>query len=183
MNLAPYITTVIEQWGFSSKLGYFTMDNASNNNTCIQQLAEELRTQFDVCWDPLHHRIRCQDHVINLVAHSFLYATKDEVLECDEDIQQVTQTPEEMSKWRKRGPLGKLHNQNTWIFGSPRCLEQFELLAGCRILRDNETRCNSWYAQIEVALSVCEVLESYVQVYGEEKPEASICEDLFSNED
>ena len=38
-NLASTILEVIEDWGFASKLGYFVMDNAGNNDTMMQALS------------------------------------------------------------------------------------------------------------------------------------------------
>jgi hypothetical protein len=35
-NLADAIIQVIEDWGFASKLGFFTMDNAGNNDTMMR---------------------------------------------------------------------------------------------------------------------------------------------------
>lgn len=44
-NLAAAIMEVVEDWGFASKLGYFVMDNAGNNDTMMRSLS--LR-QYDV---------------------------------------------------------------------------------------------------------------------------------------
>jgi hypothetical protein len=38
-TLAPYILKVVEEWGFASNLGYFVMDNASNNDTMMRYLS------------------------------------------------------------------------------------------------------------------------------------------------
>jgi hypothetical protein len=42
-------------------------DNASNNDTCIQDLAKE----FD--FDFKERRLRCIEHIINLVARSIIF--------------------------------------------------------------------------------------------------------------
>jgi predicted RNA-binding protein len=44
-SLAAAIMEVVENWGFASKLGYFVIDNAGNNNTMTRSLY--LR-QYDV---------------------------------------------------------------------------------------------------------------------------------------
>jgi hypothetical protein len=41
-----------------------------------------------------------------------LFATKDEDLEGDEDDTRIKATTQEMNAWRRKGPLGKLHNIN-----------------------------------------------------------------------
>jgi len=38
-NLAPYIIEVIRDWGIASKLGYFQMDNAGNNDTMLKEVS------------------------------------------------------------------------------------------------------------------------------------------------
>ena len=37
-NLSKYIRDIIEDWGIASKLGFMQMDNASNNDTLIEEL-------------------------------------------------------------------------------------------------------------------------------------------------
>jgi hypothetical protein len=39
-NQAEIIMKVISDYGIASKVGYFVMDNASNNNTMIEALSE-----------------------------------------------------------------------------------------------------------------------------------------------
>jgi hypothetical protein len=41
-NLAQAMVEVLEEWRFASKLGYFVMDNAENNDTMIDSLKREL---------------------------------------------------------------------------------------------------------------------------------------------
>lgn len=38
-NLAPYILDTLEDWGITNKLGWFVMDNASNNDTMMEKLS------------------------------------------------------------------------------------------------------------------------------------------------
>jgi len=153
------VMEVIRDWEIASKLGYMNMDNATNNNTAIKQISLgkslylrvfnlqltfiDLAQEFNVKWDANHHRIRCQGHIINLSAHSFLFATRDEELEGDEDNTRVKATVQQMKDWRKKGPLGKLHNINKWIMGSDIQLQQFLIFSSKRIPRDNTTRWNS----------------------------------------
>ena len=41
-NLAVKVLDVVKEWGFASKLGYFMMDNASNNDTMMRALQRGL---------------------------------------------------------------------------------------------------------------------------------------------
>jgi hypothetical protein len=38
-NLAKYIKQVIVDWGFASRLGYFQMDNAGNNDRMLREIS------------------------------------------------------------------------------------------------------------------------------------------------
>ena len=61
------------------------MDNAPDNDTMMTALSLILRREFRLQYDPIHHRIRCQGHVINLAVKSFLFVTDKEALEEDEE--------------------------------------------------------------------------------------------------
>jgi hypothetical protein len=84
---------------------------------------------YTIKYDASSHRIRCFGHIINLAAQSFLFATKDEELEGDEGNTRVKSTEEGLSMWRKKGPLGKLHNINTWVNATEQRLQKFLGLA------------------------------------------------------
>jgi hypothetical protein len=110
-----------------------------------------------------------------------LFITKDKDLEGDEDNTQIKATTQEMNTWRRKGPLGKLHNINKWIFGSDLRLSQFLTFSNRHIPRDNSTRWNSWQREISVALNpeIRGAIHSFIQNYGDK----DILEDLLSNED
>jgi len=95
---------VLEEWRFASKLGYFVMDNAENNDTMMDSLKRELARHWHIKYDPKTHRLRCQGHIINLAVQSFLFVTNSENIE-EEGI-----TLDDIELWRRKGPLGKLHN-------------------------------------------------------------------------
>jgi hypothetical protein len=38
-NLSKYVMDVISEWGIASKLGYFNMDNAPNNDTMLKAIS------------------------------------------------------------------------------------------------------------------------------------------------
>lgn len=79
--------------------------------------------------------------------------------------------------WRKKGPLGKLHNTVIYIAGSNQRLERFLLFSkGLKLLRDNDTRWNSWYRMLERALKLRDAI---TQFHNLERME----EDSLSNEE
>lgn len=71
----------------------------------------------------------------------------------------------ELEIWRKRGPVGKLHNVVKYIFGSPQRRGAFKAISAydesfesswntLQLVSDNATRWNSLYSMIERALKL-----------------------------
>jgi hypothetical protein len=99
--------------------------------------------EYGIQYDPQHYRLRCQGHVLNLSVNSFLYVTNSDILEEeDDDVPgQLKQSLKDIKKWRKFGPIGKLHNIVVDIQSSAICMQEFLiLLRGTRPVRDNKTR-------------------------------------------
>jgi hypothetical protein len=76
----------------------------ANKNT----LDTELLHDYEIKYNPKVHRLRCQEHILNLAAHSFLFVTEEESLESN-SIDKYAVTLDEMERWRRRGALGNLH--------------------------------------------------------------------------
>ncbi|KAH8751685.1 hypothetical protein F5883DRAFT_387073, partial [Diaporthe sp. PMI_573] len=62
------------------KLGYHTGDNATSNDTLLIELSRSLKLELGIDYDPITHRIRCLDHILNLALQAFLLATSKEAL-------------------------------------------------------------------------------------------------------
>ncbi|KAI7770097.1 hypothetical protein LZL87_013720 [Fusarium oxysporum] len=138
----------IREYGIASKVGYFMMDNASNMNTMIDKVFDDLEHEFDVFYDPLPHRLRCFGHIINMSVMEFLIGKRPPTTDSYRGP-----SDEEVEQWRKRGAIGKLHNIVVYITWSPQRLQAFTILSdGLRLRRDNDTRWNSWYKMVEWAL-------------------------------
>ncbi len=72
--------------------------------------------------------------------------------------------------WRKKGPLGKLHNINTWINATEQRLQKFLAYShNRRIPRDNSTRWNSWQRQIYTATQgeMMEAIDQFLDTFGD----------------
>ncbi|XP_044718832.1 uncharacterized protein HRG_07397 [Hirsutella rhossiliensis] len=68
-NIAAYLKEVIDRYELGSKLGYFMLDNAKSNDTCLETLAR---------WFPMdvsRRRLRCIGHV--RVANHSINSTKE----------------------------------------------------------------------------------------------------------
>lgn len=63
--LAVTMLRLIDRAGATLKIGHFTLDNASNNDTALYHLAELLQDR-DIPFDPVDRQIRCFPHVINI---------------------------------------------------------------------------------------------------------------------
>jgi hypothetical protein len=132
--MSRYVLEVIKEYEIIRNLGYFIIDNAPNNNIIIKELSLTLRREFNLKYEPVYHRIRCQGHVINLAVKLFLFVIDKEVLDKDTKTNIYNITVREIKNWRKKGPLRKLYNFVVFIAASTQRLYHFlELLQNHRI--------------------------------------------------
>jgi len=77
---------------------------------------------------PVHDRLRCFGHFINLVVKGFLWGDNIASIGGQEEDEYHLSPEEEvrqLKEWRQKGPLGKLHNIITYIHCTPQRLDQF----------------------------------------------------------
>jgi hypothetical protein len=140
-NMSKYVLEVLIQYNIIKNLGYFVIDNAPDNNIMMASLSLALQRDFRLNYNPIYYRIRCQGHIINLAVKSFLFVTDKETLDKDEETSVYTVTMAQIKEWRKKGPLGKLHNFVVFLATSTQQLHHFlELSFNHRIPRDNTTQ-------------------------------------------
>lgn len=116
------------------------------------------------------HRLRCMGHIINLSIQSFMWNTDTEDLEEPEN-QTTNDEDAIITEWRKKGPLGMLHNLVVHIQLSPQRLQQFEKLAnGRRPVRDNKTRWLSWSTMLNANTKppIRDAFASYLRLHQKE---------------
>lgn len=106
-DLAALVKPVIVQYGIGDKLGSFVMDNAGDNDKCLQALQRSFSSI-----DPEADRIRCIGHVINLVVKALLFgecvsAWEKKLIEASEE--------QRVALWALKGVIGKLHNLVLYI--------------------------------------------------------------------
>ncbi|KJZ68971.1 hypothetical protein HIM_09781 [Hirsutella minnesotensis 3608] len=170
--LADEVADTICAFDLQDRIGYYTLDNATNNDTAMETLAAE----FD--FDKAERRIRCAPHFLNLAVRAMMYGSKrdnfdellahwgdkdfiteedeqkqlseainelgadddfseqiaDEICEDEtvlEDRQGQFPVPtvinaEEVDKYRKFGPFGKLHNIGIALRTSSQLVEDFQ---------------------------------------------------------
>jgi len=125
-NQAKHFWDIIETYQITEKISYFTLDNASNNNTAVQHIAKYLH-ELGHKFNPTQRRLRCFGHIINLTVKAFHWRTNADAFEIEiNSHQQLQHESEELEAFRQKGPLGKLHDIITWISRSPQRGDRFE---------------------------------------------------------
>ncbi|OWT42471.1 restless-like transposase [Pochonia chlamydosporia 170] len=163
--IAETFLQVVDSYGVRAKMGYFTLDNAYNNDTMMHTVAETCG------FNSTHRRLRCNGHIINLAVQAFLFGKNKEA--SDEALRQVSRLSrreqegavgraETATAWRQYGALGMLHNLVVWIRSSTQRYQAFLQAAGRIIPQDNSTRWNSWYRMIHVAIALRKELNSFM---------------------
>ncbi|KNG45919.1 transposase-like protein [Stemphylium lycopersici] len=66
-NIAKVLSMVIESYDIPATVGFFMMDNANNNDTCIEELAKQYPTVTQ------QSRLRCVGHILNLIVKALLF--------------------------------------------------------------------------------------------------------------
>jgi hypothetical protein len=100
-NIASVVSSTLETFGITKEqLGYFVLDNATNNDKAIEALAEEFS------FNPRHRRLRCTCHILNLGAQQVIFGKDREAFEnADVNLQNEEEL---MEVWRQAGPIAVL---------------------------------------------------------------------------
>ncbi|KAI8416145.1 hypothetical protein FOFC_02454 [Fusarium oxysporum] len=155
---------VVEEYDLRRKVGYFTMDNHDANDTMLGDIAKEIDGL-----DPVARRLRCSGHIMNLIVQAFLFRSKakkiqeDEREGIDEAYERLCRLSEKeeggiftkaqaTEEWREFSVLGKLHNLCIYSRSSTSIYNDFKAEIGRALPRDNDTRWNSWFRLIDVAI-------------------------------
>ena len=100
-NIAAVATTILRLFGIDNKsVGYFVLDNASNNDTAVESLAEEFG------FIASERRLRCCCHILNLGAQLVIWGKDSSAYE--NDAAHLEDEEKYMDEWRKHGPIGVL---------------------------------------------------------------------------
>jgi hypothetical protein len=124
-NIAAEILEIIRSFSIEDKVGYFTLDNAANNETAMSEIAEELK------FDPVQRRVRRMGHILNLVVKSLLFGKDVDAFEKslvkEEPLARATH-----DQWMRKGPVGKAHNFVVWVHRAD-LLTHLQLLASLKV--------------------------------------------------
>ena len=72
-NIAETVSDIIASYSLQDKVGYFTTDNATSNQACLDYIAKEHGFERDSRW------VRCSGHIFNLVGQAALFGNDSEV--------------------------------------------------------------------------------------------------------
>ncbi|KAK6860864.1 hypothetical protein PG995_004500 [Apiospora arundinis] len=165
--------------GVVDRIGVVIADNASNNDTCLQEFFQILDPSIQG-YEAEERRIRCYGHILNLVGRAFLYGEDSEAFEQESQaIEQFGHLDDILRFWRRKGPVGKLHNIVKWVRSSPqrseyfqRCIEEDldessftlhrESTHELELVLNNETRWNSTYLMIDRAILKRDDVEAFL---------------------
>ena len=170
-NIAGEILDIIHEYRIEDKVGYFTLDNAQNNDVAMEVLGAELG------FNGKARRGRCFGHIVNLAAKEILFGKNAEAFERQlSGAEALSEAEHEL--WRKRGPVGKLHNLVVTINNSDILtylldnLQQQDIDASkditvkskkpLRVVVDNDTRWLSQLYMIRRALLLRDYFEQMI---------------------
>ncbi|KAK6850583.1 hypothetical protein PG987_000217 [Apiospora arundinis] len=178
-NLSSSLYQTVQEWGVVDRIGVVIADNASNNDTCLQEFFQILDPSIQG-YEAEERRIRCYGHILNLVGRAFLYGEDSEAFEQESQaIEQFGHLDDILRFWRRKGPVGKLHNIVKWVWSSPqrseyfqRCIEEDldessftlhrESTHELELVLNNETRWNSTYLMIDRAILKRDDVEAFL---------------------
>jgi len=163
-NQAKIIIEVIKEYSLENRIRYFITDNATNNNTAVRLVLDELCPHL-TAKQKKARRLRCLGHVINLAAKAFLYSREFDAFEKDiEAVVKKSDLLKELQLWRTRGPVRRLHNIIVFICRTPQRREEFAAIKDIprehsdydhlSLRSDNATRWNSLYLMIKRAIKL-----------------------------
>lgn len=185
-NIAKVLSTVIESYDIPATVGFFMMDNANNNDTCIEELAKQYPTVTQ------QSRLRCVGHILNLIVKALLFGQG--VSKLEKELCGASDD-ERFEIWRKQSFIGKLHNFCVWINRSDQrreLLKRYILQAYnqgsiehlyTRLLVDGGVRWNSVYAMIERALKLRHAIDLFFLHYNHSGEGYDISQDVITPRD
>ena len=166
-NMASLILAVLEEYNIRNSLGYFVMDNAENNDTMLAFISKNLRDVNGIEFDPVERRLRCMGHIINLSVKAFLFGEHPD--EPEEQEVSVDPNEEELQKYRKFGPQGKLHNITVYVMRTPQRIQHFKTLShGLMPKRNHDIRWNAWYLMVDWSIRKEKVKTAIQSLLAEE---------------
>jgi hypothetical protein len=204
-DLQETLLAVLREYKISDKIGYFVADNAKNNDAALRLLSQHIDLK------PAEQRLRCSGHIINLVVKAILYgvdndcvldaALSDKDYDGDSELHDTAsvsqfeatlRSKDETSRlvaWRKKGPVGRLHNLIVHVKSGSvrrRFFEAKQRETDTRLYRvivNGGIRWNSACEMIERAIQVKDALQLYQEHFQGDDNDRLDAEDCLSAAD
>jgi hypothetical protein len=154
---------------FEVRVGYFVLDNATNNDAIVAAIARKPEFKFNA----VHRRLRCGPHTLNLIGQVLLWGKKAEAFNDDHCSSDIAEETELMRDWRRNGPLGVLLGVINYIktLQQYALFEKFQRLAQSHLPAEQQTilepvkpvvtRWNSYYSCFKRAVELQAAVSAY----------------------
>ncbi|KAI2475920.1 hypothetical protein Ptr902_12746 [Pyrenophora tritici-repentis] len=77
-KIAEVVSKTLQQFGINSRtVGYFMLDNATNNDTAVLSIAQQMGLTA------AHRRLRCGAHTLNLIGQALLWGSNNDAYDND----------------------------------------------------------------------------------------------------
>lgn len=178
-NLAIVVLKVIREYRVGRRVGFFMLDNAASNDTCVDAILRALYPMMNGK-QRRRRRLRCLGHVINLSAQTFLLGRTAERTLDELEIAYLRSDFEKVTTiWRKQGALGRLHNLVRYIRMTPQRRAEFRKIViqdsewadfnRLELIQTNATRWNSYFMSIVRALNCRKRIEEFCNTHAPKK--------------
>ncbi|PWO19724.1 hypothetical protein PtrARCrB10_11772 [Pyrenophora tritici-repentis] len=168
--MAEVVIETLQDFGINAQsIGYFVLDNASNNDCTVEVLAHKYG------FNAAHRRLRCGPHTLNLVGQTLLWGKDGDAF--NNDARELHDEHDFMEEWRRVGPLGVLLSVISYIKTPQqhKLFEDFQRLAHKELPADAlaeerkvlepvkpvVTRWNSYYSCFERAVKLQSAINAY----------------------
>jgi hypothetical protein len=159
-NMAEAMLATFEEYDIT-EIGYFMSDNHPANDLAVKAILAAHKIPETV----KSRRLRCFGHIINLVAHAFLFGQDQQAFETD-DWQDLATA---YRLWKQNGPIGQVHYLFVFIQGSHSRRENFLKLQDDRKalqpIDPNKTRWNSTYYMLKRAVKLRKAVDLFCLQY------------------
>jgi hypothetical protein len=170
-RMAEVVIKTLQDFKITSQsIGYFVLDNATNNDSTVAIVAQEYG------FNATHRRLRCGPHTLNLIGQTLLWG-KGSAASFDNGVQELTDEHDFIEEWRRVGPLGVLLSIINYIRTPQqhKLFEDFQRLAHTELpssasaddrkilepVKPVVTRWNSYYSCFERAVKLQFAVNAY----------------------
>jgi hypothetical protein len=95
--MAKVVLIILQKFRITlCKVSYFVLNNASNDNSTIQVIAQKPKWGFN----PVHRRLQCGSYTLNLVSQVLLQGKKAEALNNNHALSNIAEETQLIKEWR-----------------------------------------------------------------------------------